>query len=32
MTFKYSVTPDEIEYLIRMILAILEEKKAKALK
>ena len=32
MVFKYTITPDEMEYLIRMAIAILEERKAKALK
>ena len=27
MTIKYTVTPDEVEYLIRMVIAILEERK-----
>ena len=27
MTIKYTVTPDEIEYLIRMLLTLMEEKK-----
>ena len=26
MTIKYDITPDEAEYIIRMIIAILEEK------
>ena len=32
MVFKTTITPDELEFLIRMAIAILEEKKAKALK
>ena len=32
MTIQYNITPDEAEYFIRMILAILEERKAKVLK
>ena len=27
MTVKYTITPDEMEYLIRMIIALLEERK-----
>ena len=27
MIVKYTITPDEVEYLIRMLLALLEEKK-----
>ena len=27
MTIKYTVTPDEVEYLIRMLISILEERK-----
>ena len=27
MTIKYTITPDEAEYLIRMLMALLEEKK-----
>ena len=27
MTVQYNITPDELEYLIRMAIAILEEKK-----
>ena len=26
MTIKYTITPDELEYVIRMVIAILEEK------
>ena len=31
MVFKYTITPDEMEYLVRMVIAILEEKKKKNL-
>ena len=27
MTVQYTITPDEAEYLIRMVIAILEERK-----
>ena len=27
MTFKYIITPDELEYLVRMLISILEEKR-----
>ena len=27
MTVKYTVTPDELEYIIRMFISILEERK-----
>ena len=26
MTFKYDITPDELEYIIRMVISILKEK------
>ena len=26
MVFKYTITPDELEYIVRMVIAILEEK------
>ena len=29
MTVQYNITPDELEYLIRMVMAILEEQKNK---
>ena len=31
MTVQYNITPDELEYLIRMAIAILEEMKKKNL-
>ena len=31
MTVKYTITPDELEYLIRMAIAILEERNKKNL-
>ena len=27
MTFKYTITPDEMEYLIRMIITLIEERR-----
>ena len=31
MTLQYNITPDELEYLVRMLISILEERKKKNL-
>ena len=31
MVFKYTITPDELEYILRMAIAILEERNKKNL-